>query len=174
MRTLATASAILAITALPATASTLPKVDFEEGKSYLAIGILDANLDYAVSDRLSIGVTGTYLVAPFAARATLQLGKLANGLVYGITLSAGVLNQNDIWFVPGRNPYGLWTQPAFNVSLPFGETNAWTLRGTIGPAFSQSGTILYALPNVELAYRIDRTSEVTLGGNSIAGWRWAL
>lgn len=158
-----------------AIASTLPPLEFRANQVILGLGVLDANLDYAVSDRLSLGVCGSFNVAPLAGRASYRLGEAA-GLSYGVTLSAGI---NNMWGSPGALAVSTWFQPAAIVALRLGGAESrMTLRGTIGPLFLATGSGNYATsgalafwPNLELTYRLNVGQEVTLGGNSLVGWR---
>ncbi len=164
----------VALTAMPVAASTLPRVDFQGGKTAVAIGLLDANLDYAFSDRVSLGVSGS-LLSPVTGRATVRLGAVPNGGSYGMTFSAG-LTPNVWGSVSGPTTYSVWMQPALNVAVPLGSpTSDWTLRGTVGPLlFGMSIAAVPSMlfwPNLELAYRLDGANEVTLGGNGLVGWR---
>lgn len=53
------ASAATLLAPLSAAASTLPRVDFRQGDRMLAVGLLDANFDWARLDSPSIGASPT-------------------------------------------------------------------------------------------------------------------
>lgn len=177
--------------ATTAAASTLPTMDVQKGQSIFSIGLADANLDYALTDELSVGLSGAYVssgIPPYtlglsgyggAVRATLRLGRLYN-LDFGATISSGYVAAT----YPGPAGTGgsslFWWQPALNVALsPRPPFERWTTRVTLGPllpfdsrAFEASKWV--PMPNVELGYRLDAANEVTLGGNSLVGWRRVL
>ncbi|MNX72827.1 hypothetical protein D3C86_1041970 [compost metagenome] len=170
--------------ALPAEASTLPRVDFRSEQTLLAIGLPgDLSLDRTFSDRLSLGVT-TFIAGsagptgPMAigVRGTYRLGEAAKGLTYGLTVSGGVypphfFNPSSPDLISKTPEY--WVQPALVASLPLSDV--LVLRGTVGPLlFTMShhaGIPAWLWPNLELAARIAPGQELTLGGNSLVGWR---
>lgn len=178
---------LLAMTLLvsPATASTIPSMDIKQGQTMVSLGLADLSIDHALTDRLSIGFSGAYVLpahlllvpgSTAALRATVHLLQLYN-LDLGVMVSAGYgafrLPGPDFLDQPGK----FWWQPAFNVAIaspaPFGQ---WTTRLTLGPILwmeqPPSGfSTWFFLPNVELGYRLDPANELTLGGNSLIGWR---
>lgn len=179
----------LVITSLfvyPATASTIPSMDFQQGQTMVAIGLADVNLDYALTDGLSIGISGAYVLPAAllflhsgtvgAARVTKHLTRIYN-LDVGMTLSVGY----GAFTFPGPDFSNRWAkwwwQPALNVALinasPF---ERWTPRITLGPILwlgqqPAGSNQWFPLPNIELGYRFDQRNELTLGGNSLIGWR---
>lgn len=177
--------AALGILGGPATASTIPSLDFRQGQTTIALGLADMSLDYALTDRLSFGLSSAYVLPAYllmvpgatgAGRTTYKLTRLYN-LDVGVMLSAGY----GAFRFPGANfaseSAGWWWQPAINVALvnrpPY---ERWTPRVTLGPVLwfgrlPEAFNAWLPLPNLELGYRLDRNNEVTLGGNSLIGWR---
>jgi hypothetical protein len=174
--------------AAPAAASTMPLADFEPGVT-VAIGVPDANVDVALGDRLSVGLTG-YAVPlgdgwPFVsggARATYRLLGGPQQPSLGLSVSGGYAPA----FLFDKNVP--WGQLALTAALPFGRTG-WTLRGSLGPMlyrhtyttmmlfaqnFPTTETQVLLVPNLELAGVIGPGQELTLGGNSLIGWRCVL
>jgi hypothetical protein len=165
--------------ALPARASTLPKVDFSAGQHIVAAGLLDANYDYAVTDHLSFGVSSAGLllipIVPIAARSTLKLLQ-TDWLTAGLTVSAGITP--NAWgpkpWYELQEPVSYWVQPALNATL--GAVDAPVkLRLTVGPLFMNNGfapsPVWWFWPNAEVAFRLTERHELTLGGNALVGWR---
>lgn len=175
----------LALSGRPATASTIPSLDFRQGQTTVSLGLADLSIDHALTDRLSIGFSGAYVLpahlllvpgSTVAIRATYHLLRLYN-LDLGLMVSTGY----GAFRFPGPGfldqPGKVWWQPAFNVAIaspaPFEH---WTPRLTLGPILwmeqPPSGfSTWFFLPNVELGYRLDPANELTLGGNSLIGWR---
>lgn len=190
-----TGSLLLTLLVGTARASTLPRVDFAAGNKILALGILDVDFDYALSDRPSIGASvipypntsiAWYdpLLSPLNAsvRATYRAGELL-GMPAGVTPSAGV-GQTIIsgGMTPSLNPFpGLpllrfqyfsYVQPALNVAVPL--TGGWTMRATLGPIIVTDPAhqaVFPIWPNVELARPLGERGELTLLGNGLIGWR---
>lgn len=79
--------------AQPADASILPRVDFHQGNTDVAIGLFDAAVDYAVLDRLSVGAAliPSIFPVPFISQPTLLAGRLTwrggevGSLIWGAT-----------------------------------------------------------------------------------------
>lgn len=194
-------AAVASLSSAPAAqASTLPRVDFQPGERTVAVGILDANVDWAVLDRLSIGASFIPLpssiawydpiLSPMSAalRATYRLGELA-GYPVGVTLSTGIVNvlvgpncpcglPNPFPALPLMrwNSYVGFVQPAANITVPFKAPGqaGWTMRATLGPIFGytpQSTNFLPLWPNLEFAYSWGERTELTLLGNALVGWR---
>jgi hypothetical protein len=160
----------------PATqASTLPRVDFDAGQHLIALGVLDASYDYALTDDLSIGLSSTGLLVPIAARATLQVLHI-DRVTAGVTLSGGITpnmwGPNPWYTLP--EPVSYWLQPALNVTYGLPEDDI-KLRLTVGPmSMSSSGSwtpVFWFWPNAEVAFRLSEHHELTVGGNSLVGWR---
>lgn len=181
----------------PCEASTLSPVDFQARNLRVALGVFDASVDYALFDRLSLGAYVIYQVdqAPdlahavvereWALRSTCRLWEHPTGVQLGITLSGGQTSEAKLMLATGTPTapqdayfYFPWFQPALNLTLPMGIPH---LRGRVmvGPFFGRPFMTSYfpmlALqllwPNIELAYRIADHHEITLGGNSLLGWR---
>lgn len=177
MRALLTAALGLVLFAAPAAASTLQRVDFAPHQSSLAIGLLDANFDTAVSDRLSLGASLGWAILGMnaAVRSTWRTDGDPDGFATGWGFNAGYST---------LSAYGsgnaVWLQPAWLMSSRLGGSNLF-LRASLGPALwfqistDPTGTnitpVFEVLPNVELAYRFHRYGELTLGGNSLLGFR---
>lgn len=165
----------LALMTRPAFASTLPRVDLHQGQVAVAVGLADANVDYALLDTLSIGLSGAlpWSVLLKAARATWRIGQLGP-VAYGLTLSGGTIAPGLVNTAKPEDALtGYWVQPALNVAVPLGPTPL-TLRATLGPTWvnqtlmHQNGDLV---PNAELAWRLNDAHEITLGGNALIGWR---
>ena len=173
----------MALLVSPATASTIPSMDIKQGQTTVSLGLADLSIDRALSDRLSIGFSGAYVLpahlllvpgSTVAIRTTYHLLRLYD-LDLGLMVSAGY----GAFRFPGPvfldRPGKYWWQPALNVAIaspaPFEQ---WTPRITLGPILwmelPPSGfTTWFFLPNVELGYRLDPANELTLGGNSLIG-----
>jgi hypothetical protein len=157
----------------------------------LALGVVDANLDYALTDTFSLGASGIfmngrpdltwglYTFGVGAIRATVRLLEIPEMVSVGFTVSAGEISGHPYIRKPTssmpmvRTPIHEWMQPALNVSVPFHRVTA---RATVGPIFGadlEDGTsgIFMVWPNLELAYSLGSGQELTLGGNSLLGWR---
>lgn len=169
-----TALALLLIPAA-AEASTLPRVDFEARQVMVSVGLPDASVDVALSDRLSLGASAFALgvdnLFP-AARATYRLADGPGGLVVGVTLSAGLI-PNVMRSASVPLMYQSYVQPAANVTLPLGGAQSPVrLRATLGPLWYDLQPSWYVfIPNVELGIKVAAQQELTLGGNSLIGWR---
>jgi hypothetical protein len=165
---------------VPLQASTLPIVDIGPNTSMiLSAGLLDFNLDVPITDSQTIGISafGAGLLYSAALRSTYRLGKLENGLTYGWTIGAGLGLGIG---VGGGGFFGPWIQPALAVTLPLlGAESPAKLRASMGPLLMPS---LYSAsspfpwqsliwPNLELAFKVTPSNELTLGGNAIIGWR---
>ena len=124
-----------------------------------------------------------------AGRVVRKAGETADGLTWGYALSAGlgpVFAETTATVVP---PPNFWfVQPAlvgsWNFRL-FGSRAA--LRGTLGPVLSLGGVgdsvgsgagggadfgmAAWLWPNLELGIHMSKRHELTLGGNSVVGWR---
>lgn len=180
-------------------ASTLPRIDFEQGEHTVTVGVLNASWDYAVLDRVSLGVSMIPMPSANAwydpilspqnasARASLRLGEVA-GVAVGVTLSGGIFNPIVVPQCPCglKNPfpalpimrwngYRAYVQPALNVAFPFGSwSEGWIVRATVGPIFDyspESSSMMPLWPNLELAHRWQNGQELTLLGNGLVGWR---
>jgi hypothetical protein len=176
------------LTGIPATASTLPSLDFQKGQTIVAGGLADANFDYALTDRLSVGLSGAYVSAgipPYSLGLSGTVGAIRVTYhvthIYNLEVGASISGGYSSLSYPGPGgrgqSAGYWWQPVLNLALrhraPFEQ---WATRFTLGPllpiaqqAFVVSKWLL--IPNFELGYRLDPTNEVTIGGNSLIGWR---
>lgn len=193
---------VLALWCAPASASTVPPIDLGPSEFTAALGIevlgpsaTYGSLDYALTDRLSIGGAGLWGLSKAygdegswmnrrwaALRGGYRLlSSRDNELMVGVSVSLGISNVSA-----GRHPYGyvpgyhLFVQPAVNFALAIPtpwdlraslESAPLTLRGTVGPAFGSSVMVfqgqLTAIPiNVEIAYRLGGHHEVVLGGSN--------
>ena len=157
----------------PAYASTLPRVDFHKGETMVAVGLPDLSLDYALTDHLSLGATWVSMGLPAygfgAIRGTYRIGRVPWGGEYGLTAAVG-LESNYPATPTTPLSYQSWGQIALDASLPL--TRRFTIRATVGPILWGSYTLYwYAVPNLELAYELNSRNELTLGGNSLIGWR---
>lgn len=124
-----------------------------------------------------------------SARVVRRWGVTQDGLTWGGMLSGGlapVFAETTATVVP---PPNFWfVQPALVASWNFrlfGLDSA--LRGSLGPVISLGGVgdatgsgagggadfgvAAWLWPNLEFAVRVGRRHEVTLGGNSVLGWR---
>lgn len=170
----ATLTAVLCL-APAVQASTLPKVDFNAGQHTVALGVLDANYDYAVSDHVSLGLSSAGLLVPLAARTTVKV--LQTDLVTaGVTLSGGITPNMwgpAPWYTLSQ-PVSYWAQPALNVTVGAPDA-AVKLRMTVGPLFVNGGLasspVMWFWPNAEVAFRLSPAHELTIGGNALVGWR---
>lgn len=183
---LAFAAALVLAAGLPAQASTLPPLHTAPQHVTVSIGVFDANVDVGLSDHWSVGVTSlstpTLTGGPetspllgfmvLGLRSTYRIAGAPDTLSYGVTFSGGIFGPQ----------YMGWLQPAFNAALPLGDVV--TLRGTVGPiiqvplgANTSPVAPLYVQnnnwfwPNLELGIRLQPQHELTLGGNSLVGWR---
>ncbi len=171
IRHMLVATALVAVSASAAGASTLPPLDFRANQVMLGLGALDANVDVALSDRFSVGLSAQPF-SPVTGRATVRVGEVG-GLSYGLSLAGG-LTPNVWGSVSGPTTYSTWVQPALVVGYRFGgPEGALSLRGTVGPMFLNGSTAMpfLAWPNAEVAYRFAPGHELTLGGNGLVGWR---
>jgi hypothetical protein len=165
----------LTVMTAPAFASTLPRVDFKQGQLAVAAGAFDANVDYAVLNNLSIGVSGTFPWSLMlgAGRLTYRIGEVGP-VSYGLSLSGGTIRPGLVNLQrPEDGDMGYWVQPALNLAVPLGSLPL-TLRATVGPVWvNQTLTKLNGdiIPNAELAWRLNPSNELTLGGNALIGWR---
>jgi hypothetical protein len=191
-------TSLVAMFPMAANASTLPRVDFQKGDRILAGGLLDVNFDYALTDRLSLGVSlipspstsiSWYdpVLSPMsvAVRSTFRIGELFGASV-GVTLGGGafmvipeVSGVGGQPLLPGtpffRFETAAFIQPALDVALPLGSgDDHWTLRATLGPSFvldPDHRKIIPLWPNIELARSFGPHGELTLLGNALVGWR---
>lgn len=180
LKFLATLTALLV--ALPANASTIPVLDPGPQGLTLAVGLVDANVDVRLNDRWQVGLTGiANLVQAVAVRATYRQEDWL-----GLVLSAGLDKENTAGMrllpdAPPPNHAGVWFQPALLLTAALPGTPA-TVRLTLGPvvrsnvldvptwtwtAWNPTG---WMLPNAELGVQLGG-GELTLGGNSLLGWR---
>lgn len=175
------------LTASSVQASTLPPVDFKQSDRKLSVGMFDASFDYAPLEKLSIGasfvsehhqapdISLLFVPRTLALRATYRFWDGPTGLCLGATLSGGTtfLDRRAVMDSTSLT-YGYWLQPALNLTLPIVSPHL-TLRATTGPSFDRNFTIDSLLwrvwPSVEVAYRFNQRHELTLGGNSLLGWR---
>lgn len=124
-----------------------------------------------------------------AARVTRKWGENPDGLSWGHTLSGGiapVFAETTATVVPPPN--FMFVQPAAVATWSFrlfGFPSA--LRGTLGPVISLGGVgdsvgsgagggadfgvAAWLWPNLEFAVAFSPRHELTLGGNSVVGWR---
>ena len=181
----------------PAVASTLPRVDFSQGQTIVSTGLLDVNVDHAVLDQWSVGLSLMPLPSGYAwfdpvlsplsaaVRSTYRVGAIGN-VAMGVTVSAGVFTP---LITGGRRPslnpfpdlpllryqYRAFIQPAFNVAWPLGsEEGHWTLRATLGPVLFAdwvSHDLVPLWPNIEFSKQLSANSELTILGNGLIGWR---
>lgn len=165
----------LLLVPMAAEASTLPRVDFAANQVMVSVGFPDASVDVALGDRLSLGASaftfGMDNLFP-AARATYRLAEGPGGLSVGATLSLGLIPN----FMRGSGvplTYQPYFQPAANVTLPLGGSDSPVrLRGTLGPVWIDfSPNLTVWAPNLELGIALAPRQELTLGGNSLIGWR---
>lgn len=171
-----------------AAASTLPRVDLEGGRLSFAAGLAptwaDLCVDYGLNSRLSFGfslmqgflpnIPGGLSPYVTAARLTWNMGTQPWGLAYGATLSAVRLHKNTGNPAPGAPEFSYYAQPALNVTwAPGGFGGPWAVRATLGPMIGRdlTATALIPWPNLEVSYRLSPVNELTLGGNSLIGWR---
>lgn len=182
----------------PAEASTLPRVDFSAGDKILAVGVLDVDFDYALTDRLSVGATMIPLpstsiawydpvLSPFnaALRTTYRIGEVW-GAPIGLTVSCGVGQALfEATMAPSLNPfpglpllryaYFAFAQPALDVAIPLGsDRDHWTLRATLGPIIMLDPghrSVVPVWPNLEFSRPLGEHGELTLLGNGLVGWR---
>jgi hypothetical protein len=186
-----------ALLASPAEASTLPRVDFSAGDKILAVGLLDVDFDYALTDRLSIGATmipmpSAYawydpVLSPFnaALRTTYRVGEVW-GAPIGVTVCCGVGQALfEATIAPSLNPfpglpllryaYFAFAQPAVNIAIPLGSDRGhWTLRATLGPILvldPNHRNVVPVWPNLEFSRPLGEHGELTLLGNGLIGWR---
>ena len=153
----------------PADASILPRVDFNQGNTDVAIGLFDAAVDYAVLDRLSVGAAliPSIFPAPFIARPTLLAGRLTwRGGEVG-SLSWGATGSLMAFRNPTTGKTALFVQPALNMAWRPGE-GPFTLRATLG---LMNYDFPAPVPNVELAFKVFGRHELTLLGGGLIGWR---
>lgn len=164
--------------ALPAAASTLPPLPQKAGQSTVSLGVPDANYDYAFTDSLSVGVSALYFPPGFASPGLVAAPRLSyrffgsdDDFALGATLSAGYFE--NVGYGTQTPSRMLWVQPAINASIALGPVVR--VRCTLGPALLENtdftnGMVL-PLPNVEVAFKLHPQHELTLGGNSLVGWR---
>jgi len=175
----------LLLAAPAAAASTLPRVDVGAGQTTLAVGALDFNLDRAIGDHASLGVSYAYVGAHVAAvRGVYRLAGEPDGFCWGLALSAGFApypywtETVDTSLGDVSNLAELFFQPAVVWSVPFWN---FRFRASLGPNFNariraqqsyryMENEVFPIVPNLELAYVFGR-GEVTLGGNALAGAR---
>lgn len=184
---------LIACICAPAKASTLPPLDFHQGQKIIALGVVDGNFDWALTDNLSVGGSliwmnghpeltwGLYTFGVGALRSTYRIFGAPGSTSFGLTVSVGQVSGHPLIWNPNPNdemprvlsPTRNWFQPALNISVPVGSIS---FRGTIGPIFGADlppGIGIWDFwPNFELAYQINSGNELTLGGNSVVGWRF--
>lgn len=177
MRALLTTALVLGLTAAPAAASTLQRVDFAPHQSSFAIGLMDVNFDTAVGDRLSLGASLGWAILGVnaAVRSTWRTGGDSDAFATGWGFNLGYSTLSAY-----GTGHAVWLQPAWLMSSRLGSSNLF-FRASLGPALwfqistDETGTnitpVFEVLPNVELAYRISPNGELTLGGNSLLGFR---
>ena len=181
MRLLPAATLALAIAlgaAGPAAASTVPRVDFSRGQTMVSVGLLDVNIDHAITDQVALGLSYASLGNwAAAARVTVRTGGDPEGYSWGWTASAG---PGYFPFYPSSH-YGVWAQLAATASHRVGDTNLF-FRGTAGPVLTalfnpygqEVAVIPYLFPiwiNWEFAYRLSPSSELTFLGPNLVGYR---
>lgn len=173
---------LVAFSAAPAVASTLPPLGIPGNKTVVSVGLFDLNVDTGLTDRFSIGasvagadvlfaaggggaIRGTFLLFSSGDRSQLQ---------GGLTLSAGGDTTGSIAGTTSE----LWVQPALNLS--YAPTDWLAVRMTLGPLLgprwdNRNAMALQSpwVPNLEVAFRDPAHGrEYTLGGNSLLGVRW--
>lgn len=184
--------------ATPAGASSLPDAGLKGHKLVVTAGILDGSVDFAVTDRLQLGAGSVWnlLAGANYGRATYRvldttwLGDIALNLSAGTIVgtlaktppgqfvfigpvfsrplgsiavlrgSLGLLLSNNINIVYGAGPSAI--EGAGQEIL----SRSWGLGLGGGP-----GAIDYLVPNLELAFPFGEHHDLTLGGNSVIGWR---
>jgi hypothetical protein len=174
--------------ARPAVASTVPPMNVPASRGVLALGaLLDISVDYAMTDRWTLGFSGrTFLFALAAVRSSYSLGEGPWHTQLGLTCSAGIFG------VPPQLPGGIlpslqgsFIQPALALAIPVWLGCPMWFRATLGPTFIQESDVggelpsgfpresfgLLFLPNLELAFPLGDEDELTIGGNSLVGWR---
>jgi hypothetical protein len=174
------ATLMLAATAAPGQASTLPTLDMDlRHPLTVSTGVFNVGVDMAVSENAAVGsLVG--LFTGVAARGTWRVAGAPDQPSWGLTLGGGstLTNMDAFGWVYARGN-NLWLSPALVGSLPLGagpKAFFWvTLRGTLGPGYilrpSDNAQGLFALVNAELAFAFRNYGEITVGGNSIAGFR---
>jgi hypothetical protein len=195
----------LALAGLPAQGSTIPLVDLPPNLRVVSGGIdpvmVHLSGDWALSGPWGsgwiVGAMGSYDISGKRAQresqtmGALRVTRHLGGTFpfsYGVTVSAGMNLVDPTVAVPPdqqiyTSPYLFWLQPAFDISTPIlGDVfndNLW-FRAMIGPVIGRftSGTYYtpFVAPNVELAYRIQPSNEIVIGGGFVPwgiGWRSA-
>ncbi|MDB5096637.1 MAG: hypothetical protein JWM80_1058, partial [Cyanobacteria bacterium RYN_339] len=171
--------------ALPAAASTLPRVDMKRGETAVAAGFFDFCLDRAIGDRASLGLGYTWVGSHVAfARGVYRLAGEVDGPTFGLTFAAGTApypywsDMSDTSLGDITTPAQLFFQPAVVWAVPFWN---FRFRATLGPTiFSRvrvqqsfrymENEIFPIVPDFELAYNFGR-GEITLGGNAVVAAR---
>lgn len=175
---------LVSLLLLPQPALAMPVVDFQAGDRipFLSLGFVStAGFDMAATDRISLGLEGTYalyLLNPTrtlswaAGRLTHRLGDW-KGLIYGVTVSGGWLSDYVQPNIGSRkSPAGVypWVQPALNVAYPAGGS---VLRALWGPVITadRDADILAFWPRLEFGLPVGEHSEVVLSSYGSIGWR---
>jgi hypothetical protein len=168
----ALASLMLMAPALPAAASTLPELTLKKGQTNLALGILDATYDMALSDQLQVGASiGGWKPGNafgLSGRATYRLMDVAPQVPLGITASAG-FGLSGLFVSAGPT-----LRAPLPIVLPKGQSVILRAAAEVVYVPTVGVSTLYPWPMVELAWRYSKSEEWTLGGNSIIGWRRVL
>lgn len=161
-------------------ASTIPPIDTDKPQGTVAVGLLDLSADLGFAKNQAVGFTiALEPLRVLALRYSSRLGTW-RGVSYGLLLSLGAGGiPSSVDYPPYPDPLRqfYWLQPALNISVPIwpNEEPVIVLRGTLGPAFlfneSLSPQQAWLVPSVELAYQLTPWSEITIGGNSLIGWR---
>jgi hypothetical protein len=138
----------------------------------MALGILDATYDVALSDQLQVGASisgfGGFGLSALTGRATYRLMEVAPQVPLGITAGAGF----------GLGGLVLSAGPTVRTPLPIPlqKGQSVILRAAVDLVYAPGLGALgfYPQPAVELAWRYSKSEEWTLGGNSLIGWRRVL
>lgn len=165
---------ILAVTALPSFATSIPAVDLAGRQAECSFGFFHFSLDRPVSERVSLGgnVESDFFSGEAQLRANVRLGGDDKGLAYGggLVYRYMTMESGDAHFL----------QPALTIAYPL--LPSLRLRALLGPSIGlKDGSIrfgapdtdftTYALSALELAWRVQPRFELTAGGQSMLGAR---
>lgn len=165
---------MLASTAAPALATSIPAVDLAGRRAECSFGFFQASLDKPVSERLSLGanLTSDFFSGEAHIRANLRLGGEERGLSYGAGLVYRYLSQ--------ESGVAHFLQPALTLAYPVLPN--LRIRALVGPSIGlRDGRIRFGAPDadltssvlsaLELAWRVQPAFELTAGGQSVLGAR---